>query len=194
MEINRFDTPWKHAVIDNLLPDEDFQKVKDYVTSAYDFNKPIKKWYKEFHREESDTILAKILVPKIKEVFGLLFDELNYSGRIVPAETKPFIQFYVLPEGMRHVIHPDRDWRVMVCVLYVHPEENNGTETYLSNNPNSFCDRVEWKPNRAFCFVPQEHEGEFPVSWHNFGNDAEKRTGPRATINLLMATRFDKDY
>jgi hypothetical protein len=63
-------------------------------------------------------------------------------------------------------IHNDSRGKMLSVVIYISPEENEGTwlyETQLGGGPR----QIEWKPNRAFIFSRNSQ------TWHSYRADGK---------------------
>ena len=191
MDISYYDYPWKHIIVDNLLDQESFTGLINYIESVYDFTKATK-GYKELHNKDSNSYISNLLCPKILELKDLLFDKLNYANKILPLEYYPVIELVICPPNYKYGrIHQDTDYKLMTTVLYVYPEISDGTEIYSREDRDSYFGSVEWKQNRALCFVGQSNP-EYQQSWHDYQNS---KSYPRVTMNLnLSKTIHGKSY
>lgn len=191
MIVTKMDAPWGHLVIDDFLPDTEYEQVLAYIKSKYDFARN-RKGYKELHRYNSDTLITKIFAPIILALKDKYFDELNYAGKTLPQEVYPYIELVVCPSGYRYDhIHCDTEYKLMTTVLFMYPDEGDGTELYTDKTPQSLHSQVPWKANRAISFVSQNNP-EFQRTWHNYGNT---KPFQRVSFNLILSSTPDgKQY
>ena len=183
MIYSKYETPWNHLIIDNLLGGEDFNRVKDYITTKYDL-KTLTRPSMEVHSINSPSFLFPLLSPIILELKEKYFDFLNYGNKTIPDILYPYVEVRIIPPGFDYRIHPDAEYKVMTTVLYVAPEDANGTEVYTSYDKKSFVGEIEWKQNRGLCFVSQSNP-KFQETLHGYKNT---RNEARATINLNLCT------
>jgi hypothetical protein len=188
MIVEEFEYPWKHLVIDNLLDNETFDYIENYVVTKYDLNN-IKKSHLEIH--SSDSNIHKKLSPIIFELQQKYFHTLNYAGKKLPPDIYSYIELAICSPGFRYGrIHPDDSRKLMTTVLYVTPETGDGTELYLNNNVNSLVTKLEWKKNRALCFVGQQNPAH-QRTWHNYGNTM---AFGRVSINMILTDTPNGKY
>jgi hypothetical protein len=115
----------------------------------------------------------------------LYLNDLNYANKQIPEITYPYVELVVVPPKFKYFrIHTDAEFKIMSTVLYFYPKNSSGTELYYSETSNSFHSSIEWKENRALCFVSQQNDG-FPKTWHNYFNNTDDI---RITFNLVLST------
>lgn len=184
-------SPWTYLIIDEFLTAAEYEQVLAYVKSKYDFAHN-NKGYKELHRHTSDTLITKLFAPIILMLRDKYFDELNYAGKALPQEMYPYIELVVCPSGYRYDrIHCDTENKLMSTVLFMYPDEGDGTELYTDKSQQALHSQVPWKANRALSFVSQNNP-RFQRTWHNYGNT---KPFPRVTFNLILSSTPDgKQY
>lgn len=191
MIVTESNTPWKYLLIDEFLSDVEYERVLTYIKSRYDFDRN-HKGYKELHRHNSNTLITKLFAPIIIALKDKYFDKLNYAGKTLPQKMYPYIELVVCPSGYRYDhIHCDTDYKIMSTVLFMYPEEGDGTELYTDKTEQSYHSQVPWKPNRAISFVSQNNP-KFQRTWHNYGNT---KPFQRVSFNLILSSTPDgKQY
>lgn len=179
MKVSFCNDPWPHAIIDDFLPADDFQIIKDYVLSRYDLNS-VREAIIENHTQ---TVIYNILAPKVLELKDKYLEQLNYGSKEIPARSKPLIELRICPPGFVYKkIHCDAVEKIMSTVLYITPEQSNGTELYGTRDVESLSDIVTWRENRALIFVGQNNP-LIQGTWHNYRNTTNLA---RATANLIL--------
>ena len=192
MDVKKIETPWKHLVIDNFLEPDVFSYVQSYVSDNYNLktqSKPVA----EIHTESSNSKLFELLSPYILMMRDKFYDEMNYSNKVLPNTMYSFVELAICHPGFAYrYIHSDNrdDFKLMTTVLYVSPEEGNGTELYSSKLKSSFVEEIEWKPNRALSFVGTENP-KYQGTWHNYKNT---KPHARASINLILSSKPNGIY
>jgi hypothetical protein len=184
MIVNEYIDPWKHLVIDNFLDPDVFASVESYITSNYDLNN-IKSSVLEVHSEKSNSMLFQLLSPLIFKLRDKYFAELNFANKPMPETVYPYIELAICNPGFRYNrIHTDDlNFKVMTTILYVTPEDGDGTELYSDHNKSKLIKTLEWKKNRALIFVGTSNP-EFQQTWHNYGNT---KPHGRASINMILS-------
>lgn len=183
MKTEILESPWKHAVIDDLLSNEEYEVILSYIKSVYDFSR--KYGYKEIHKHNSNSVISNIMCPKILLLKDLYLNDLNYANKQIPEIYYPYVELVIVPPKFKYFrIHTDDSFKIMSTVLYFYPKKSSGTELYHSETQNSFHNSIEWKENRALCFVSQEND-RFPKTWHNYSNNTNDI---RITFNLVLST------
>ena len=87
---------------------------------------------------------------------------------------------------IRDRIHSDTPNKLLSCVVYLDPLENNGTFLYADKKGNGKKE-IKWKKNRALFFSRKEND-----SWHSYeGNRNSLRI---VLVYNLMTTRIKQVY
>lgn len=94
-----------------------------------------------------------------KNIFESLVSKCSFD------DTTHMSGYQLQPKNYTHQIHDENIEKILSVVVYIGPEENNGTYLYEDfrqeyDNPSKI---VEWKPNRAFIF-----SGKQNLTWHAF--------------------------
>jgi hypothetical protein len=177
-------TPWPHLIIDDFLPIDIFQKLKTYVVTNFDLV-TAKEHLIENHYNSSHSEWYTILTPTILELKDHYFDQLNFGNKRLPKKIYPYVQFNICPPGFKYPrIHQDSAQKIMTTVLYICPDQSNGTELYLTEHENSLTKIIEWIPNRSLSFVQQSKQ-HLQQTWHNYKNFGLM---PRASVNLILSS------
>jgi hypothetical protein len=190
MNVSEHDLPWKHLVIDNFLEPDVFLTVKNYVLSKYDLYNH-KKPTVEIHVQTSNSLLYNLLSPVILDLKDKYFDLLNYGNKVIPEKFYTYAELAICTPGFKYpYIHQDVERKIMTTVLYVAPDDGDGTDLYSKNNKKSLIKSVEWKPNRAISFVSQRNP-KLQETWHNYGNS---KPFCRASINMILSSTPNGKY
>ena len=168
MDINYYETPFAHSIIDNFFDNDLLERVCNHISELNCGLSKLPKDIEEVVRKDYCPTLEMIrykLLPKMKEPWDnddTPSDYIIWSNKMDPNKT--------------HKIHQDSEWKRLSVVVYL-GEKNCGTlfhESKLSKEP---LDEVEWKHNRAFAFVPGNN------TWHSYRNTREN---PRETVLINM--------
>jgi hypothetical protein len=184
MIVTEYDIPWKHVVIDNFLDQKTFDWIENHLKNKRHFVKGQPK-YKENHLAiEPVSEIHKKLSPFVLLIKDKYFDKLNYANKPCPDVYYPHIQIMVCNSNFSNkaAIHQDDDNKLMTIILYVYPKNSYGTYMFSDNKIESLVKQIEWKPNRAVCFVSQRNP-DFQQSWHSFDNP---QNDIRLTVNLTL--------
>lgn len=163
--------PWPHIVIHNYYDDEVF--------------KVLRKEAKRFVRDNVDTTTRKQAFdfPKsdiIKDCINSrpLSEKMlsNFTQHRSYEKLNLFWEVNFLLGPFRYPIHDESSRKVLSCVVYIDPEENNGT--YLYDKNKKFSRQVDWKPNTALIFPAIDG-----VTWHDYDCPKGKY---RITVNQFL--------
>lgn len=174
--------PWPHKLVDNVLRPDVYEKFRK---AAEDISKTEKDdlyygdgiWPNEFIKLGMDETLAEDSATISDQLLTINQELLSQFPRHLESK----IGYFGIPRfnyslgKLNCHIHDEGTTKTMVLVVYLIPEQTNGTRLYNGPNPENFVKEIEWKPNRGMLMLP--HPG---VSWHSFiGNGL-----PRYTLNL----------
>ena len=190
-----FSFPFKHILQDKFLTEEDFALIKSRITKIKDNShaQQLKSdvIYNQARISEPElnvTIESSILSNKELIEFYLRYKTkmIGHLNNLSPNKTKLFdtfsFQLSKTAKDVSYPIHDDSAEKLLSVVIYISPEENNGT--YLYNQGSSSPDKiVKWKPNRYFAFSRLEG-----VTRHSYeGNKIDDRY--TVVLNLLTSKK-----
>lgn len=172
-------SPWSHQIINNTLPEEEFNQLrnacesldvpKDKLVALYpkDFKDHNISFYKQIE-EISKNILnnAKALCEKYPA--HRWFNDLAVNAHISITPPLPY-KFYIHQEGLE---------KIWSSVTYITPEENVGTKMYTAQKEDTFVKEAKWKPNSTFIFCGQQGK-----TWHSYES---YQTSQRITLNFFL--------
>lgn len=162
MRIEQITVPWSYWIIDDFLPEEDYQELVSW------FDKQPAMTYME--RQHSDYFEHRY-PPEIEEMLIASFIEaISYINFVSKAKIRIQLD-KMLPNESGVGPHCDSLSKKLSLVLYV-GEPNKGT--IIHESKHSEGSMIEWKENRAFMFIVQQG-----VTWHSFHN--RDTTTPRCT-------------
>jgi hypothetical protein len=183
METVIHEIPWRHALTDSFLSNSEYDVVVDYVKTLLSFL-PVTEGYKEFLDDSCNTEISNILCPKVYQLRDTLFDTLNFGGKVLPQVQYSNCELVISPAGYRYgTIHEEGKRKLMTSVLYLYPQEGDGTEIYKTNNKDSYFTTIPWKPDRLLSFVGQRNP-VYQRTWHDYGNS---KSFHRVTINMILS-------
>lgn len=154
-----FNEPWEHLVIDDFLPTEQFEKLKDFS-----YGIKVEDDFKGVTREfiNYDPLNIEHLLEQFSNVK-------SYWGKL-----DKLIHFSVIKKSFMHEMHVDADFKIMTAILYLGPEKSMGTRIF--DKDKNYVKEIEWKPNRLLVFCSSDD------SWHDFGS---YKNG-RHTLNYFL--------
>ena len=176
--------PWPHQYIEDTLPQEEFNKLKEQCRNINvpndrlvhifpkDFADHNIKFYDQIHD------ISKNLLDNAKELCNQYpnhrwFNDLAVNCHI--SVTPPLPYFYIHMEGLE---------KIWSSVTYITPEINVGTKMYTHQDEKAFVKEAEWKPNNTFIFCGQQNK-----TWHSYESD---QTQQRITLNLFLVNGKSK--
>jgi hypothetical protein len=178
------DLPWKHLVIDNFLEPDAFSYVQSYAEERCQlYCKGKYKAIIEIHTKESNSNLYQIISPLILQLKEQYLNSLNYSNKVIPDKVYTHVELCICPPGFKDPeIHTDATpFKLMTSILYVSPEHSDATILYSDRSKRN---KLEWKKNRALCFVGQ-NDDKYQRTWHSYENTTQE---PRVTVNMILSS------
>jgi len=177
--------PWPHLYIEDTLPQEEFNKLKEQCRNINvpndrlvhifpkDFADHNIKFYDQIHD------ISKNLLDNAKELCNQYpnhrwFNDLAVNCHISVTPPLPY-KFYIHMEGLE---------KIWSSVTYITPEINVGTKMYTHQDEKAFVKEAEWKPNNTFIFCGQQNK-----TWHSYESD---QTQQRITLNLFLVNGKSK--
>ena len=157
MQVNTH--PWKHIIIDNFLPDDEYKKMVDDVWSRRDYfrSQPRERVAEQGHSARSEWInIAKRNNYIDQNFMESIFDRTRPYNNL---EVTYNINFN--KANFHEKIHIESEKKILIAVCYLHPEESSGTILHYPDK--SYATEVEWKPNRCVIFAH-----ETGVTWHSY--------------------------
>lgn len=160
MNIQKFEEPWPHLIVEDFLPPErlaHFTKMAKLLDVEGD-------GYENINREFFDYDPF----PKMQDLLNEFPIHREYK------DLAKLIHYAVTPPNMTHPMHVDSDYKIMSAVIYLYPEENGGTVLYKT--PNGEGMEIKWKPNSLFVFC-----GLDDITHHTYYS-----TDTRYTLNYFL--------
>jgi|DEB0MinimDraft_3_1074331.scaffolds.fasta_scaffold05836_5 hypothetical protein len=202
--IQQFDKPWNHLIIDDWLDQEDFDQIVEYakvhqskITIAsrtcvkynwfFDYTGKFIKLrivdetarYPEWLDNESPKWPMEFGERMAKKYYRDILDFRVKLGYKDIAEYQPMFTMtlsYFDKNFDYRRSHTDGVWKLFSSTLYV-SEQNEGT-TMTSDRYSEDYVTVPWKQNRLHCFVR-----DLENTWHNYKADG---INERVTINFCL--------
>ena len=194
MNINHVKDPWECYVFDNFLSPERWKEIRNLadiqLEKYYEWtNSPRKKVYKNksyVSRDKYSCYVDEDIIPETNSLFhDYVLPHRPYEGKL-----KKVVHWAIAPPYWSYPAHCDNRARISTTILYVGPEETDGTILHknLSNNdngdhekanmPSEYETEIKWEPNKAFFHntIPNK-------TWHSISNSTDK---PRITLNSFF--------
>ena len=178
----KFDIPWEHHVVDDFLPTELYNKLKDVVVESDNSKSNGTRTYVKnryfFTPEKTDPTTLELVkffqdnAQRIQEQFGYDLSD-SYIRLELAQDTQDFWQ----------EIHLDTlDKRITIIVFLERDDQtvNLGTDLFVDKGGYGQV-RAEWKDNRALVFQPQCH------TWHGFTE--REFTGRRRVLLINFVSK-----
>ena len=173
-------------------------KIKDNFLDQYDFNYLCNLNLKKISSDEVAVYHNKISNNSIqlnecidKEVLINLNNNYHNKAIEILNELYPekkdlyeYSEFHIIETGANYKfpIHDDTPNKLLSGVVYLYPEENNGTYFY-KNKKGDEKKIIEWKQNRAVFFSRKERN-----SWHSYEGDG--KSNRLALVYNLMTSNI----
>ncbi len=179
LESDTINDPWSHQIIDNTLPQDHFEHLRQQCLGIGVPNDKLvhihPKDFKDFNINFYDQIhdISKAILDHAKPLCEKYpsyrwFKDLAVNAHISVTPPLPY-KFYIHQEGLE---------KIWSSVTYITPEKNVGTKMYTEQNENSFVKEATWRPNSTFIFCGQQGK-----TWHSYESD---QTEQRITLNLFL--------
>jgi hypothetical protein len=176
--------PWPHKIIDNIFPDEVFQKFQQAAHQLANTKKDDEYyadgiWPSDFLQLGLDHSFENHVVAIADQLLSVHDKILKPFDRLL----KSNLGYYNIPRfnysigKVNSAIHDEGRSKTMALVIYLIPDATAGTRLYNGPNEENFVKEVEWKPNRAMLMVSQPN-----VTWHSYIGQGD----PRYTLNLYF--------
>lgn len=192
-KVQVYDEPYRYVVIDNYLPEEEYEAFKEDYLDNFDlyYNDRRRKEIPEIKRKKQTAFAGDNTIYGIGEWTEIAkrnfhLDE-DFIKKYFP-EHRKFTSlenmFTVNLSKAGHVqkIHSEINSKVLSAICYIAPEESIGTILY--DKDKKFHTEVDWKPNRCVIMA-----GISDKTWHNFKAPDDHW---RVTFNAFLV-RSEKD-
>ena len=178
----------KLKIVDNFLSAEDFQKLINL-----NIDKNIKKEFNIFHNEINENgIITSTIDENIIENLHKNYHSsaLNILKDINPEKAKLYdysdFTIIVTNKNSKFPIHDDTPNKLLSGVIYLSPDNNNGT-SFFSDKKGSNRFDAKWKPNRGVFFSRVERK-----TWHSYAGDGKNHR--IVLVYNLMTHRIKEVY
>jgi len=166
--------PWKHWIIDDFLPEEDYKVLYDLIIKLPKARKNYR--YAGFLRDEKFDHIKQMYENRFKIIIPNVFGLENLDNY------KMLLEYNCAGKGLVYPIHEDAPEKIFSIVHYITPEL--GTGTLLHTESEEFHSEVKWKPNRALMFRRRNR------TFHSYRNELYTQ---RRTINCIFVKKDHQD-
>lgn len=181
--------PFEHIVIDEFftqkLFDELIKEIKKMDLSFDDINgdfRCISRINKEGQEEFADGLSTKLLTKIFKDKNEFLLEKLR---ELAPKKHSLYefteLRIQKAQEAYSSGAHTDSAQKLLSVVIYLHPEEEEGTQMY-ERKDGEIVAQCEWQQNRAFVFARKENR-----TWHSWASKGNK--GRFVLVYTLMTSQ-----
>lgn len=170
--IQYFDNPFEHVVIDNFFDKEDYE----FCLQGLNEKKELGIW------NSTDKVRKRKLKKDLfdykkdtNERFAKYFELIDSLDSIKIDPEKEYTSEYVYSLRLKdenfpeYPLHTENIYKAITVVVYMSEEPNCGTELY--DNNKKFVKEIEWKNNRAFIMSGYNNQkGRLPgnSTWHTY--------------------------
>lgn len=175
--------PWEHKIVEDIFTPEAFAKISKAASHLMQYavegkTNPI--WMHEAIELGVDEDVIETIITGADNIL----DNISKIMEPFSNKNKSNLGYYAMPKfgvsgtNFEYPIHTESNHKVLLFVIYLAPEEHDGTLLYTSIDPKDFAKEVPWKPNRAFVMCPRDND----VTWHNWNNHGKES---RVTLNIF---------
>lgn len=175
--------PWQHKIIDDFFPPEVFQKIRkaaEHLTQYTEEGKTKPIWMHEAMQLGVDEDTVNDIITAADDVLDNINDIVKGFNSLNSSTIGYFAmpKFGVSGKNFKYPVHAESSHKVLLFVIYLFPDQDNGTKLYREKTEDSLVKEIEWKPNRAFLTCP----GPNDITWHNWVNTMNPS---RVTLNIF---------
>ena len=170
--VEYFDTPFRHAVIDNFFSKQDHATLTN-ILDENEKNIPFKNGSIIDYSKDPDQVHNWLETPD--EILAPYFEYIASLESLKLDREREFstqYRYYVRSKNSDfkpYPIHTENIYKAMSLVVYMGEQPNYGTELY--DNDREFVKEIEWKDNRAFIMCGYSNQkGKLPgnSTWHGY--------------------------
>ena len=184
MNISTQKYPWKHFIIEDVFSYKDYMAVRNFAElknkKYIDITTKQILQYEDWDNKEINNIIYN-LVKKVKtycfenktEFPKLKLTDEDYLN-IVDLQFSP-------PAPYSFPIHSESALKVFSFVAYIAPNEDTGTQLYISRYSKKPTATISWKINSAMLFA-----GIDQVTWHSYSTLGNTN---RITLNIFFTPK-----
>jgi len=184
MNINYVTDPWKCVEIENFLLRDRWREIQELAKIELD------KYYSSTANRQRRGHYVNYLREDIIPETNSLFTDIPLPHRKYKGKLKKLVHWAIAQPGWSYPTHCDNKSRISTSILYVSPENSDGTILHknVSKNdkgdhekadlPSTYTFKLDWRPNKVFFHnsIPNE-------TWHSFKNTTDT---PRITLSSFL--------
>ena len=143
MKLTEVNEPWKHYIVEDFLEDDDFRKLQTFLDTL-----PVGQPNDRINLFITDNPEVSVL----KEKFEDLLSDINFVSK------RPYrieVEYNSVGQDYHYPIHTDAVSKFITLVLYVSPEDGQGTDIYYPDK--TFHSEVKWKENSGLLFERKDN-------------------------------------
>ena len=183
MKINYVTDPWECVEIEDFLPEYRWKEIQGLAKIELD------EYYSSNTKEKSGhyvNFLDEDIIPETNN----LFNDFDLPHRGYKGKLKKLVHWAVSPPGWSYPAHCDNKSRISTSIMYVSPENSDGTILHknVSQNdggdhekadlPSTYTCKLDWKPNKVFF-----HNSIPNKTWHSIQNSTDL---PRVVLSSFL--------
>tara|TARA_B100000609_G_scaffold149369_1_gene120886 strand:- start:219 stop:830 length:612 start_codon:yes stop_codon:yes gene_type:complete len=170
MEINYITDPWECVEIENFLPEDRWEKIQELAKIELDnYNSSMTRQ----RRGHYVNYLHEDIIPETNS----LFTDISLPHREYKGKLKKLVHWTISKPDWYYPPHCDNRSRISTSILYVSPDNSDGTILHKNisendkgdhekaNLPSTYTCELSWKPNKVFF-----HNSIPNKTWHSIQN------------------------
>lgn len=192
-------TPWQHAVLDDFLSRNTLDDILEFwetlpknarwegTVFRQGFDRKgnfIDLWFTQSFIKRLTDVMEPELVNRIYEEVSLKVRSVaTLLGAQLDDEDAFVVDIQYINRNTSYPFHIDASDKLLSLITFLHP--NNCVGTLVGNDKDALKTgyrEIEWKPNRAFVFKPDD------TTWHAFRSNGRNR---RMTLNVNLYKKID---
>jgi len=198
-EMQLHTTPWQHAVLDDFLNRNTLDDILEFwetlpknarwesTVFRQGFDRKgnfIDLWFTQSFIKRLTDVMEPELVNRIYEEVSLKVRSVaTLLGAQLDDEDAFVVDIQYINRHTSYPFHIDASDKLLTLITFLHP--NNCVGTLVGNDKDALKTgyrEIEWKPNRAFVFKPDD------MKWHAFRSNGRNR---RMTLNVNLYKKID---
>jgi len=198
-EMQLHTTPWQHAVLDDFLSGNTLDDILEFwetlpknarwegTVFRQGFDRKgnfIDLWFTQSFIKRLTDVMEPELVNRIYEEVSLKVRSVaTLLGAQLDDEDAFVVDIQYINRNTSYPFHIDASDKLLSLITFLHP--NNCVGTLVGNDKDALKTgyrEIEWKPNRAFVFKPDD------TTWHAFRSNGRNR---RMTLNVNLYKKID---